>query len=542
MTNPGDQFPVTQQAELAEKIRASCPEHGSYYADVAEATFSLANISGASPDGDEFARRLDEAGPSVMKAWESSRAVQQLYENTTTKHALKIYQILTQSRTSAINPLGDELSTEFITSLGRQPDMIDIQNATLLFTFATALVRKRAWDARKDVAPDVESAVITQFTNTLLAKMDPSLLCQAYASNARRVDVEESVLAIASKGAETFRQMTGHSIDPSFIGAKLMSLWINSGNAMAAHKLKDDMHETANDTNIAEMRRANTEFAKHIQRVRTYGIKNIIFELGDILPGTDSVYHEFSDLGFPVKGEQPLALIHMVYSTLPAEEKVVLAPTPIGGVTDVLKGFDFAGLVLILDRHGDIFVGYGVSNSSVPLQKLFESSNASGKYETLRTALLSRLFDAIAPAEIVERITSTVRQTAPAANAPEHVSSSVIQRLLLPRLRYLESTKTRQLRDEFDAALHAEQEAIARQARYRHIAPYLRNLPAAAKGASETAISKAKDAFGPDFELPERKTFVSDYEVGSPEVGKVIGYIAVKRSRRGGKGGTGGKK
>lgn len=150
--------------------------------------------------------------------------------------------------------------------------------------------------------------------------------------------------------------------------------------------------------------------------------------------------------------------------------------------------------------------------------------------------LLSRLFDAVAPATIVERIKASQRKQG-IASPPEHKSTNPIQRLVLPRLRYLNSLPTmKELRSDFDTALKAEQEATARMVAYHKIAARLRNLPAGAR-ASETAIQNAKAAYGDDFVMPEGMTFVKDYEYGDPKVGEVVGYIAVKSTRAGSKDG-----
>lgn len=536
MTMPEGGLPAALQGpEAPDAIRASCDQHGEYYARALEAAQFIAALSIEGIDEGEIARRVGEADPMVTQTWESTNATDELYSRTTTAHRTRLLSMLTGSKTAEINTFADTVSDEFIANLGRKPDMSDLQNATMFFALAVAQTRR---GTRKPVASMIESAVVNQFCTTLLAKADPTLLCLTYAGRGLRSDVEQYALGLTNQLMGMFKDMTGHDdLKPEFLASKLLSLWLNAGNALAIHSVRESMPEIASDeAELREQSRTNARFAGVIQRVRHYGIKPVIFNVLDVVPGYDAVYHEFADLNQTVRGEQPMAFIRLVPQETPAEEKVVLKTTDTGGIGDSARRLelDMGNVPLVLDGRGELFLGLGISNNAIPLRILFGQSGSMGQYEELRSTLLSRLFDAVAPATVVERLARPAPQgPGIAAERPKHESSSALRRLMLPRVHYVDSMKLGDLRKAFDAALAAELAENEISDETRPIAPYLRNLPVTCRGPSDTAIELAKKKFGDDFELPPGKTFVSGYDLPVGRGKGVVGYEAAYRKGHG---------
>ncbi len=524
MTAPGESTPNSPLQIDLEAIRAACPDHGEHYASIVEANQRMTALYATETNEVDIERRMAEFGPIGERVLGMVYATDELTDDMGGRFFTRLRTIIAGSRTSEVNPIANDLSDSFLASLGRRPDSIDIQNAMMFSCVAIAMINSTI---TKPHAEDIESDIVNQFSNMLLAKMDPTLLCHAYTGANARGDAEQLSINIAAQ----FVQATGNKASVLFVASKIMALWINVANAVTSNNMRKAIGEVAQDDAVTqEQRRINTDFATSIQRLRAYGIKPIIFPFGDVVPGSDAVYHEFADFDDVGSGEQPLAVIRLVSQDSPMADKVRIDIRKVPGVLDRLRQYvlgDSDRVIITIDRRGDLHAGLGDRKNALPLQVLFERNGDAAKYEMLRSALLSRLFDAVAPARIVERMGDYGPRGIP--EGPQFASTSPIQRLLLPRLRYLTSMKLGELRRAFDAALADERRENERQAFYTGVAPFLRNLPAGAQ-AGDDARRYAKEAFGDNFELPPGKTFIRGHERTSHRAGEVAGYLAVYRT------------
>ncbi len=336
--------------------------------------------------------------------------------------------------------------------------------------------------------------------------------------------------------------MSGVGINEVFLASKLMTLWITTTNLKAVHAMKEAIITPEYTTaNVAELRRNNDVLAGVVQKIRTYGISSIIFSLEDVWPGYDAIYHEPSDSGLTAKGEQPTALIRLAPTDRPAHEKVDLTLSHAGGIEGDLKKLQLSDgdPLITIDRKGELYLGFGISENCVPLRTLFEYDGALAAYEHIRARFLGNLFDAVAPAAIVERLVPPDPPKIPGqrtnASEPERAADVVVHRLLLPRINYVLGQSMKQLRAQFAAALRDEQSAapvgtLKVRQRWHEVAPRLRRLPPNARGASPEAVGRAKEQFGDDFEMPAGYTFQRKHERGNRELGVVAGHVAVQRA------------
>jgi hypothetical protein len=435
-------------------------------------------------------------------------------------------------------------------SLGRNVNLIDVQSATLMFALATALTTSQIMSqpGGKRSLPPLESPVVTQFGNTLLAKVNKDLLCESFAGG-NQATAEERAFALARKYTAMYQQLGGNALNETFLASKIMGQWITTGNLRRFHSIKDSItgpEYTA--VEVAELGKRNGELTQVIKKIRSYGVSSIIFPLEGTIPGYDAVYHEASDLDLPsLIGEQPLALIRITPADQPAEAKVDLSLTHTGGIKENLQRLELGegDPLLTMDQSGELHLGYGISENSVPLRILFEHDNAAAAYEELRARLLSSLFDAVTPALIVGRLTPSgppnMTGAGQSQSQAEYTPDTVVHRLVLPRIRYVQDQTMKQLRAEFAEALQAEsaqalraeQAAIAKtqiRQRWHKVSGFLRRLPVNARGASAAAVERAKEYFGPDFEMPDRYTFRKPHERGDRTKGVVAGHLAVQRT------------
>ncbi|MEK7153426.1 MAG: hypothetical protein AAB834_05740, partial [Patescibacteria group bacterium] len=306
-------------------------------------------------------------------------------------------------------------------------------------------------------------------------------------------------------------------------------------HAMLLHRSKDSMTEPELDQSATEeLGRQNTVLAAQMQRIRGFGVKSLAFPFGEVVPGQDVVYHNFKVLGEQVVGEQPLALIRIV----PAElERAIKLDTTARRETIIKGGLEEllisgGGPVINVNNKGELYCGLGITTNSIPMRTLFERHDGAAKYEVLRTQLLVRLFDAIVPATIVERLSTAPAPTSDRTPPSDRKDSAsdVVYAMLVPRIRYVESLTARQLREQFRAAFDAENQAARTLAiaRRLHIVPgFKRKLPLGAR-VSGDAIKEAKQEWGEGYELPPGYTFVKEHDRGDERAGKVIGHTATK--------------
>ena len=534
MREPSGEFPQPPARGEADALRSSCPTHGNYYADELAANVQMGELLAADLPEDELFAVID-GNPRLARAYKRVEALHSLQE--TLKHPRRgLSRILSQSKTSLINPYADTMSEQLITALGERPDFFEVQQATVIFATQTTLVNR---NLQRPAQGRFENILVNQFANTLLTKADIGKLCANFANIDKDELMEQArpkvAQAIAAVAAET-----GAYINEDFLLAKIGALRHNLTGLLKVEDIKNAMPEVeVGDAETQEMGRQNTAFAKQIQRILNYGVKSMIFPFEDAVPGMDAVYHHPRMLSMTLQGDQPSALVQVASADISAAEKLDKTIKKENVLSDDLTCISLGvnSALISIDGNGELFHGANSVNG-IPLRTFFDQQHSLGRYETLRAALLARLFDAVAPAIIVDRLEAAGGRSASSEVRPvTNQGTAVINRLVLPRLRYLNNRNAKAVKKDFEQALEVE----AREQdtppspqphgrKLHEVEGFRRLLPKNSKGPSEKAIENAKAYFGNDYELPPGYTFVKTHERGDSSLGMVSGYLAMQRT------------
>jgi|GEM_PF-2789820 len=520
-----------------EALRNACPQHGDYYADQLEAQVKLSNLMDPNMTDDDLLA-IVEGDPQLSSAHARFDVLQRFAD------AIALPQqgpkrLLAQGKASLINPYVEQLSDQFVATLGEAPDYLDVEKSMLLFA-SQAICTNRELD--RPAQGKFLTAVVNQFANTMLAKSDMSKHCNSLFRGDQK-EFFEKTRAKITRMVDDIAAMTGHHLPEDYFLAKLAAMRQTAYGISKIDEAKKAMPEvTASDAEIREAGRQNTAFAKQIQRIRAYGVKSIIFPFEDVVPGMDATYHTPRMFGFDVLGDQPLAIIEIASVDESAEAKLDKNVKVENVLSDDMRmiTFGIGAAIVSIDSNGELFHGIN-SAHGVPLRTFFEHHHSLGKYEALRSALLSRLFDAVAPATIVDRVESEVEaettKTRTSGKQPSaNQTAAVINRLMLPRMRYLKTHNAKAIKKDFDTAIEAEAQAqdatpspVKHGKRLHEVEGFTRLLPNNSKGPGKKAIERAKEYYGEDYELPPGYTFVQTHERGDETLGVVSGYVATKR-------------
>lgn len=513
-----------------EKVRQACTTHGDYYADRLTAALKL-NDTMQTVRSEEELTQIVANDPELRALYESSTAIDSLTDRL--RHPARGLQpLLVTNKTGQINSFVGDISDELLAALGRPPDVSEVQQATLFFAMQTAIVNHNL--GRRASRGKFESLLVNQFANTLLAKADASKLCSRFTRSDDEQLVAETQQQVQAM-TELFKAEVGREVNPEFFMNKLLSLRYNLVGAINMVSIKEQMTAPeATEAQIRELGEQNTALMRQIRRIQAYGVKSVIFPFNDVVPGYDAVFHNYHVLGQDAFGEQPMALIQLAPSSLDSATKLdkTIEDKEVANGTTIIR-FGAQHPIIVIDNSGELFHGAGPV-AGIPLRELFEQGERTAEYEMLRAGLLTRLFDSVAPAIIVDRLNAE-GNTKPTNEPTDRVASinDTINRLMLPRIHYLNNKNSKEIKRAFNEALEQEEQDAStpqRSGKKLHKAEgFTRNLPKNAKGPSQDAIANAKAYFGDDYELPPGKTFVKTHDRGDAALGVVAGYFATQR-------------
>ncbi|HET7302807.1 MAG TPA: hypothetical protein VFI74_05765 [Candidatus Saccharimonadales bacterium] len=540
----------TNLAEAYEHIRQTCAQHGEYYADMARKEAEIAPLLADAEDPMAAAAQYGQEGLAVAKR---AMANEWLLEESLRGPA---QATLRARKTSEVNHLSEMFADGLEQALGEDTpiDVVNAEKHTLFFAMGVSMGLEGgpARKGRKEPTEAdyrVRNGIINQFSNELLARTDPNLLCRSIILPPEGV----SMGAHAMNLARTYRQfldvLNGSPVSSEFIAAKIMAYRYNVNIAVSADEKIRQMPETElSAEEVQTMRHNNNLLAGQMQRIKKYNAVPLVFPNDDVMPGTDLVTHDFSELNFTVNGEQPLALVRIVPS---GAEDAAKVKAPQKQAADSLKTSQVMKLIegelpITVDTKGELRLGMNLTDNSMNLRTFFERRGMADKYEVLRETVLAACFDASMPARIVNKIIAEAKdEQSPQAQPQEGATSpavppqeqpaigEVLGRKALPRITYLRERTMGQIGKDFQQALAEEQaqsEAEAQKEytrKKKHSVPgFERNLPKGAKGPSREALQLAREYYDdPDYILPPGKTFVRGHQRGLKGQQEIIGHV-----------------
>lgn len=518
-----------------ERVRASCPEHGPALADQAAALLELQTLVEAEMGEDDIVAYAED-NPALKEALEGMNAVadaQEVWNGNSM--ASKIRRLLGSGDASAVRAITADAAEAFLSSLGRAPKGHEIPGALMEYAMAVA-TNARLMTKSANVA--TERGLVNQFGVRLLLASEKSTLCSqqqhALMSGASLDVMARTITTIFN--AQLPDKIAHRRLSDDYIPAKLRSYFFNVAHV---RRITEGMRQWTLPElpreEVEQLRHTNTEFAKNMLKMQRYGIKPVAFPFSEVRPDTDIVFHDFRELDLSVRGSQPTGIAILTNAETPALFKVSLDHT--AEKKDGVEQLVFPNVreLLALDSNGDLYNG-GVSPDleSIPLREVFAGEGRSDLYEQIRSVILARLFDTIAPATVVERIQQEVeRARFPYRAADERPNmGDIVRRLMLPRLQYLQQRTQKQVRREFDEALAEEAieveklEPPTRQVARHGVSGHLRKISPDGR-PGKFALERARKYYNnPNYEIPPGYTFVKKHERGDINVGNVVGYLA----------------
>ncbi len=567
----GEIYDIDVEAQL-EELRGRCEIHGPYYSDWAAKAIDLGRYMQGGFSDDDIERYAADNG--MQDVLGSIRAIETTAVAFQVTFEPSIWKLFADGKTSAVIPLAERLVDEFVKNLGHPPNTFEIIAAmNELIMIVADQTRRVTWGVENElylpvkidqrgkitaqpVPSDIDSGLIHQFTAYCLAVSDKSLLCMSESPIGENSVVETNLAQISDQLIAQFNirnPIFGYltPLQAGFVKTKYRNLFSLSSMTRWIHECMPLM-QTAPEVTAEELRHwaeQNTRLTKQIQKIRKHGIASIVFPTDELIPGTEAVYEDFSKADSGLMGEHPLAYVRLVSAQNTEAEKFQFEPKVLTDDKDFGMITATGYFVLSIDHNGELFVGTAPQTNSIPMRRLFMSKNVqiplevSGvdplqvQYEHLRTVLLSHLFDSILPATIVNEIHAQAPQ--PRAEIQLHDPTDIVTRMLLPRIRYLESKKSREITNEIKLATQNEQDSIRAELeqqaadgefisskRLHEVPAFTRPLPKHSRGPSERAKRLSKECFGEDYELPPGRTFVKKHDRGDLRNGRVIGRAA----------------
>ncbi len=519
--------------ELYTRERSALEELKEYY----EAGFTPEDIAIYAEDNPDLQRVL-----FVGQVYESLMAE---IGGIGAQSSRNVREILRHNKTSLIKPTARHLADTVIEQLGNQPTVYEIQMAVCGVATGVALNR-RSLTFAGNREPKHESRIINQFTSTLLANIDLTNVCGGYGNQFGTRRDEDSPAVQAARGIVDFFNQSYPQFDPmsvEFMISKIDFLMAELNATRYLNKMCDGIPQQEQTIENAELSRMNDALAAQIGRIRSYEIKPMQFPLGAEFGDKTAIYREQRDL-FDALGLNSAVLSTSedlaVFSIPTADNDKPFEPSSTAfdeslttpGRRVQVNGFEST---FVVTRDGELHAGISSGNAPVPLRDFFASRGKLAEYEMLRAKVLAQLFDATAPAEIVNYIAAddgaTDTEPGHAAEDRDLAPDKVVYDMVVRRVRYMKQPM-RKIKKEFKEAIDKERTAIEQHERHlrRHtVTGHLRRIPSGA-APSELAIENSKHAFGPEYELPDGYTFVKNHERGDESKGRVIGHHALQRT------------
>lgn len=521
-------IPTTDRAEYIERARDSCPVHGPDKAGYLQAGFEINDWRELGFDDEaiiDYAH--DTAQPSIVKYLQAEAGLERAATVLDSPpNQGSIHRALRQGSVNFTDKLTTRLAEDIIAAIGERPTGFHIQHLMFQALSTVHLTTKHIDHAGGRVEPQVESRLVNQLVAKLIAQGDVSSMCGRLSNNN---DLDRDIQQQVSQLQGIYRLTYPDSSTPQsiFIEGKVRNVLALSEQANLMSGIVRKMPVEATPEQTAELRKANDQLAALYRKIQRYDIKPIDFRIDDTLAGHDVVLHSTADFTAGHNGEEAVAYVRLLSSTMNQQDKLDIAlqtHRDEGGVKQV--ALNSQGVIGI-DANGELHSGFYVRTNTLPLRMLLESQGLAAQYEVLRARLLGCLFDAVAPATIVERFAEVKPSTATGQLDVPREASDIVGRIILPRLRYLAGNKNKEIHRQFTIASKQEEEHLARQLRLHGVSSHLRLLPPGGR-ASKTAIEHSKLDRGDDFIIPDGYTYVRGHQRGSAEYGRVLGHVATQ--------------
>lgn len=449
-----------------------------------------------------------------------------------------IRKSLRTGKAETIRAAIEGLSDLALEKYGFEPTVVQSQYAVLAVAFAVAINQRfvdRTGHGKTTGITALESTIVNGFTSNLLSRISTDNLCTTYASHFREERQEGSLIGqmvgeLNGLFNEAYAQ--GVPMHEDYLYYKVMFFMNQIARVREIEAFAAEIDEPETEVSPEELRPVNNEFAEQIRRLRSYEVAPVLFDLGAEGANRRAVYRQGRDFAGLLPEElrkfsdSSLATLGVV--TAENDNPFELKAVPIAGDS---QRFFIEGMerILRVDLHGELWGNIPGESPGIQLKLVFERLGHSTKYELLRSRILSQVFDATAPATIVEQL-NRLEVSRDNEEDTRQSSDRVVYGMLLPRVRYMRSP-IGQIRKDFAGAFKTEEREaeakIARRLRRHTVSGHLRKIPAGSK-PSAIAILKARAAYeDEDYELPEGYTFVSRHERGDESKGRVIGHRAV---------------
>lgn len=526
--------------EQVEATRRLCATHGDHLAETITASLAVSRQAEAGVPLDDIVDSAADSGNEyLMRAARTALVANRLGEAILTGPASnRVNAILKEGKSRPISSLADDLADGVVAELGFRPDIATLDIFTQTVAGSVAVANHRM---SKPAKATIESGIINKFTYHLAGRSDTGRFCGSMKPGNDKTGAMllERIHTAGQQLAADYTPYAGRTLSADFFEQKLYIAQIAQDMSARIDGMKQAMPEyEADEEAVRRLGETNGRLAAAITRLRNYGVKPMVFPIDDILPDRSIVLHEYDELDLPnFGGEQPLAVLRIAPTEAKTDPRLKVNRKD-NRPESVATRFavENTELLALVDRTGEIWAGPSIDFCSLPMRANFEKSGKTEGYEVLRAKVLKAIFDATVPVTIVRQVkldaerTANPSQPGTASNSPEEV----INKVLLPRIRYLGARNAKKLRQEFQAAEKEGQQEVERTTdekgvRWHEVVAHTVLLPPGAK-PSTRAIALSKEKWGDDYELPPGRTFRSKHERGTRNSGQVIGHIAVSKN------------
>lgn len=507
-----------------------CPEHGDFNARIQVALNEIGELIQAGFTEDEIEYWVnDKKDEYIDRAYLAHQAIAKVLLNPMAE--ISLFNALRSNKTTKISELSRKLADEFMNKLGYEPTPQVVVFATMNLALQVALTNHRM--LRGGSSGVHESALVNGFTSHLVARVDRSRLCISDNSDEENDNIRSAV--------SNFRQLAqtlpgAADIAEEFLGMKIKVAHNSLRTLKDLMRLEDELSMRGSSEEISRegLVARNDALTNYVQRIRSYGVKDVSFPSGDIVYDNSEIVlinPYTTDLG-SVKSEltrtDPLALVKIVPNDADAQTKYKLTKqdNPLGTTSEWFETNAYH--IITVGRDGHLHAG--ITSTSLSIQDVFEHDGRPEMYEKLRSALLSFIFMSIAPATIVDKMRDIAPIKQNTAQGAATNKGDVIYPIILPRkiIRFFEGRRIGEVKSEFKDALHTEQqteEKAHRNLRRHAVVGHVMRIP---KGAhpSPAAYANALKYEGPDYVIPEGYTYVKPHERGDERFGRVLGHTA----------------
>lgn len=525
-----------------DKVEQVCAVHGPTLAQEMRSSLELGELVQAGFDEEDI--RIYVEGTKLGEFLHRVEGLESYIETVKEKYSGDIIELFAHPSPRTLAEVAQNIAAELPPYLLEGLSFSELTTLVMSNAMMVATIKRSVPNQRNTSMGIIESSLVNQITIELVHIMDTDAICP----NILKMDTLKdgsihSAAALADYYMNDFNQTyPSDPMNPRFLSSKIDMLKGFLLQSKSIDELITSIPEVSQTPEQFEQTRAmNDEFAKKMGKVRRYDIKSLVFSAEEQGSDRDISYREYRDLEIfndattPVRGtENVLAAANIGWPGVPLSPVLKFSKLDKRSSMELDDArvfmLDSDGIVIV-DRQGELWFGLGLTGSespSISMRREFEEAGHETAYEQLRGRMLSNIFDAIAPATIVQSVANAPLvgdKVSTEANEPE----DVIRKMVLARLRYMRQP-TKLIHREFYQVEQQEKQYIQEQERHlrlHNVASHLRILPPGAR-PSQKSIEDSKRKWGEDYEIPEGYTFVNNHTRGDAMYGRVLGHQAIK--------------